>query len=462
MSPNSKAVTKYIKGYSSLSLAAYQQLGDTLSAQRYQQAVVIPVFNETPEFIDRLQKLPATGKTLLILVVNCPAYSDPAARTHTQFFINHLHQQLTTQRIFKGAAFGQAHSMLDVLLLDITIPTPPLLNSAIKSGVGFARKVGMDVSLHLWHQGMITSPWIYNTDADAFWTSQYLTFSKQTFTSEGAIVLPFSHQQTEHSPLLSEAAACYDASLRYYVLGLRWAKSPWAYHTIGSTLLIHAESYAQTRGFPVREAGEDFYLLNKVAKTGRIYCPQEPHLQLSDRASNRVPFGTGPAVRNIANQTNNEQQFLLYHPDCFTLLKHWHCMIPALFNNELSAVRSNPVKTLINNPQEIIFRDYLWQGLSALGLNKALLHAKKQSKSTAQFSQHLWQWFDGFRTLKLIHWLREHCLASISYQQWKSCFQQQQIPFLNAASSDLSSPVDVCRHLQQLENSTLPFKGGLL
>ena len=47
---------------------------------------------------------------------------------------------------------------------------------------------------------------------------------------------------------------------------MKYARSPYAFHTIGSTMAVSANHYAKVRGFPKREAGEDFYLLNKLAK----------------------------------------------------------------------------------------------------------------------------------------------------------------------------------------------------
>ena len=75
----------------------------------------------------------------------------------------------------------------------------------------------------------------------------------------------------------------YEYSLRYYVAGLTYAQSPYAFHTIGSTMAVNAEHYASVRGFPRREAGEDFYLLNKLAKVGSVHTLEENNAMRSDR-----------------------------------------------------------------------------------------------------------------------------------------------------------------------------------
>ncbi len=47
--------------------------------------------------------------------------------------------------------------------------------------------------------------------------------------------------------------------------------------------------------------------------------------------------------------------------------------------------------------------------------DQALEHAFRQSRSLDQFTRQVHTWFDAFRTLKLIHFLRDDCLPSISY-----------------------------------------------
>lgn len=450
MKPLNKATSKYQTRYSALTTSGQQRLSDFFASRKYHQAVVIPAFNETPDFIARFAKLPCAAKTLLLVVANCPNYAAPQAKQQTQAFINDITDKYQKENVMEGVTFGQLNSRQDLLLLDITntaTPTtlPPTWLTSLQSGVGFARKTGMDVALTLICRGSITSPWIYNSDADADWPMDYLTLNKQAFTTKGALVFPFCHQAEQPGQSLATAAALYDISLRYYVLGLRWAESPWAYHTIGSTLLIHSDSYIETHGFPIREAGEDFYLLNKIAKTGCIYCPAEPCINLSDRGSDRVPFGTGPAVTKINQHSDPESEFTLYHPEIFTLLKVWHQTITTLFSQkDLSGLPS-----------------LLKDGLNHLGIDKALAHCQQQAKNPTQFAQQLWQWFDGFRTLKLVHWLRANHYPSVSFKEWQQRLNQGQIPFIAKPSESHLHPVELNHHIQQQENKTLPFTGGL-
>ena len=54
-------------------------------------------------------------------------------------------------------------------------------------------------------------------------------------------------------------------------------------------------------------------------------------------------------------------------------------------------------------------------GLKKIGTDKALEHAFRQSSSLDQFTRQMHTWFDAFRTLKLIHALRDNHLPSVTY-----------------------------------------------
>ncbi len=79
------------------------------------------------------------------------------------------------------------------------------------------------------------------------------------------------------------------------------------------------------RGFPKREAGEDFYLLNKLAKVGTVLelaeGPDNEAIRIESRRSDRVPFGTGAAVNRITALADPLGEFRFYDPSVFELLK---------------------------------------------------------------------------------------------------------------------------------------------
>jgi hypothetical protein len=203
------------------------------------------------------------------------------------------------------------------------------------------------------------------------------------------------------------------------VAGPKYAGSPFAFNTIGSTLAVNAFHYAKVRGFPRREAGEDFYLLNKLAKVGSVLemdagADCEP-IEIESRRSDRVPFGTGAAVTRIADLRNPEADFRFYHPGVFELLKTWLASWPGIWQSrstDLEAMRFQ-VRSGVGASDEKL--RVLRAALRQLKTSESLDHAFRQSSSLDQFTRQMHTWFDAFRTLKLIHILRDHGFSSVSY-----------------------------------------------
>src|SRR5256885_1281386 len=98
-----------------------------------------------------------------------------------------------------------------------------------EQGVGLAGKIGADICLWLYTAGRLASPFIHTTDADVELPSDY--FERYGATRRGAadLLYPFVHRPAD-DPDLARAIVLYEISLRYYVLGLRFARSPYAFH----------------------------------------------------------------------------------------------------------------------------------------------------------------------------------------------------------------------------------------
>src|SRR5213594_3575687 len=93
-------------------------------------------------------------------------------------------------------------------------------------------------------------------------------------------------------PKVAEAIAAYELHLRYYVRALRYAGFPYAHHTIGSCMAVRADVYKKQGGMNKRQAGEDFYFLQKIIPLGHFTDLTETKVIPSSRPSDRVPFGT--------------------------------------------------------------------------------------------------------------------------------------------------------------------------
>jgi len=83
---------------------------------------------------------------------------------------------------------------------------------------------------------------------------------------------------------------------------LDFAGFPDSIYTIGSAFAVRAEAYVKQGGMNRRQAGEDFYFLNKLTKLGTVAEINDAFVFPSARVSDRVPFGTGAAMTKWMNE----------------------------------------------------------------------------------------------------------------------------------------------------------------
>ncbi|MBX2808643.1 MAG: hypothetical protein KTR20_08425 [Cellvibrionaceae bacterium] len=350
----------------------------------FQHCLIIPLYRETIAFFTRLQNSLLLDRPVIIIVVINQPQTDGDPHTHEQ-----LWQRLSQQG--KCLSEGERHRLLGVgqaavLLLDCFRKGCQLPE---KHGVGLARKIGCDLGCHLYLQGQLQTPWLHTSDADTQLPDNYFTALAHNPRCSAQI---YRYRHQRDSSALSRATALYEQALEYYVSGLDWAGSPYAFHTLGSCLAININHYAQARGFPKRAGGEDFYLLNKLAKLGEIAAITTCTLTIECRRSTRVPFGTGPAVAKILQLQNPEQEYCYYHPQVFSLLRDLLQKLPAIYTH-----RHRPSQWLAT------LTPPLQQALHSLRIEQLHHHLQRQTTSADQCLRHCHQWLDAFKTLKLLH-----------------------------------------------------------
>lgn len=363
---------------------------------QWQWVLTIPCFNESPEFI---HTLPNTSDTLIILVVNHPLGRRSDLNTS---FVESASYGRTSRKL------GQYEQLITldgnnrhILLVDRSTNQTGFNP---KQGVGLARKLAADIALK-WHShGLIQSDWIAMTDADALLPENYFKALSAANIATPAAVYPFRHSHSS-TPEEQLALALYELKLHHYVAGLIHAKSPYAHHSIGSCIAIRAKAYAQVRGIPKRAAGEDFYLLNKANKLGKIQTlGLESTILLSPRRSDRTPFGTGQGVNTLSDHANPLKSKVFYPPGVFDSLRSFLAKI---------AEGAQTFETLTQAlPEEAK------TALVTLGIEPALTHCQTHGPTPQKFQRQLHQWFDGFRTLKFIHQLAPPKTDLLSFEEW--------------------------------------------
>jgi len=404
---------KYLANYAEPEAAlvsAFSQTGIKDDAN----VLVIPFYNETPEtLLYWFTYCEKQTNTLLIAIVNRPEQQSDLT------WYESLYKALpesTVQHEHLGIYPLKNESMLLWVDRCTTQPIPD------NQGVGLARKIGNDIACQLIAMNRLAYQWIANTDADAILPDNYFQTLQQIAVKVGhgpaALVFPYEHIPVDSDPAIQHATQCYELSLQYYVSGLNYAGSGYAFHTLGSILAVNPSHYAQVRGFPKRAGAEDFYLLNKLAKTGEIKTLDGPTIQIRSRQSDRVPFGTGPAVKKILSLPSSGH-YAIYHPASFDYLQAFLALIEQAIDlqiDDLQNLMSLPVIADITD-RNTLDRNVLSSAVESSNIQEALSRALKQSKQPKQQQLHIDHWFDGFKTLKFIHWLRDHGLKEITIEQ---------------------------------------------
>jgi hypothetical protein len=381
--------------------------------ENIEQVVVIPAYAEKDLLFATLASIAANGdafleKALILFVINNKATAPIADKENNTQTLAILNALIKKQSFSKLALTGDLHDLLQRIAdrplklgyMDASshgFEIPPRVG-----GVGMARKIGMDMALRLL-QNSDEPRLILSLDADTLVQPDYLSAIRHVFLSGKTQtgIIAYEHQMPLDK-IERAAICCYEIFLRYWVLGLRYAQSPYAFYSIGSTIVTTADSYLAVRGMNRREAGEDFYFLNKLAKTTSISQISETRVYPSARISARVPFGTGAAVEKIVSGECQEQRF--YDPRIFIILKAWLALMKQSFDRSEHQILAKARDIDSGLASFLVARGFLavWPKI------------RRNLKDQKTYERQFHCWFDGFETLKLVNNLSKTLYPRIS------------------------------------------------
>lgn len=395
------ALRKYLERYAEPEAVFARELG-----HQYGHVVAIPLHSEDAGFLEQLGPVIASssGRVLVIAVVNATEDAPPSVHEQNARLLAELEQRLLPRQELAALSNGAARAFLgragafDVLVVDRASPGRRFPNT---EGVGLARRIGNDIALALHQLGGVTSPWLASTDADARLPAEYFAAldgvgpRAPDGTRRVALTMPFWHTPSGELAV-DEATAIYELSLRYYTLGLAAAGSPYAYESLGSSIVVLAPAYAEVRGFPRRQAGEDFYFLDKLAKIGSLHRPRLAPIELRSRPSSRVPFGTGARVRDIVAAGGG---LTTYHPRVFELLG----LTLRALRHAVVARNEGELVPALGAALDKGTLGAVSSALDELGAFEALRDTLDASPDARVRERRLLTWFDALRTLRFIH-----------------------------------------------------------
>jgi len=413
-----RAVRKYLSAH------AQAEVGQRVAlSRRYHHVACIPACDEVdslPETLRTLARALDADAAVVIVVINGRVDAAPAIHEANQACARNLREAANLPEA--PMAEGRLGPM-GIVLVDRFTHARRLPE---KRGVGLARKIAADLALSWMDDGAIEDRWIRCTDADVRVPPDYWRRPLQRASGQAAAVYPFVHVP-EGDALQRQALAYYDAYLRYYVRGLEQAGSRYAFHTIGSLLAIQADAYAKVRGFPKRLAGEDFYILNKLAKIGCVQTLTGQPIQLRGRTSARVPYGTGVAVAQIRQRLAQGAPYEVYAPRIFAALKHWLDVLEEACEHG-DASRFHHALDAVPPPLGPIVRRAVARTGSRAPVERAL-----QEVSGAVLRKRIDDWNDAFRTLKMVHALRDEGLGMAPADEVVA-------PFMSARTATAAGP----------------------
>jgi hypothetical protein len=370
-------------------------------------AIIIPAIREYDNIKRLLISLSENNQkhfnsTLVIFVINNSVHSSVKIKEDNSKSISLLNSIIDNNLSDEAELVNKVRrSGLNIGVVDASTAGKELPQK--DAGVGLARKIGMDLALLIFDYNSPGKKILVCLDADCTVESNYITEIVEHFNERHsfAATVNYAHK-TDNCEEEINAIICYEIFLRYYELGLKFAGSPFAFPTIGSTIACDHLSYIKSEGMNKRKAAEDFYFLEKLSKNYPVKMIRTTCVYPSSRRSWRVPFGTGQRVNRFLAHVQDE--YLLYDPKSFFILKEWL----KVFYKETQCSSS----ALLKSAKEI--DNNLFMFLSGQGFEIDWQRILDNSKTGEQIQRQKIRWFDGFRTLKLIHFFRENDFPMIN------------------------------------------------
>ncbi len=164
-----------------------------------------------------------------------------------------------------------------------------------KFGVGWARKTAMD---HISEKAE-DHDIILTLDGDTIFKERYFEKVAASFAyypDIKAISIPYYHPLPENDIAAARAILRYEIYMRCYALNMFRIDNPYAFTALGSAIACTVKTYKSIRGMTPHKSGEDFYFVQKIRKSGKILIWIDEKVYPAARFSDRVFFGTGPAM----------------------------------------------------------------------------------------------------------------------------------------------------------------------
>ena len=308
-------------------------------------------------------------------------------------------------------------------------------------GVGLARKTGMDEAIRRFNDINNPEGVILNLDADCTVAPNYfLGVYDELFrrSDRSACSICFEHPLSgvNYPVAIFNYITLYELHLRYYFQGLAYSGFPYVFHTVGSAVAVKALPYIKAGGMNRRQAGEDFYFIQKLVSCGGYFNLNSTTVYPSPRASARVPFGTGASIGKLNN--DNSSTFMTYNFMAFEELRTFFGLADVFF--ESGQCELHQQFDLIPKGLRLFSHEKEWV--------EKMMEIKNNTAGILSFKKRFFDWFNMFRIVKYLNTVHIDCFE-------KKPVEISALELLQSKGFSIESkePVDLLLYYRSLEKS---------
>jgi hypothetical protein len=185
----------------------------------------------------------------------------------------------------------------------------------------------------------------------------------------------------------------YELHLRYYLQCLLFSGFPYAYHTVGSALAVKAFEYVKAGGMNRRQAGEDFYFIQKLVPSPGYFNLTSTTVFPSPRVSTRVPFGTGTSIGKLSEGSGSG--LLTYNFQAFKELRLLFELTESIFQSSAEDLPRS--YTLLPGSLKAFINKKEW--------SDKMIEIKNNTNSILSFKKRFFGWFNMFKIVKYLNFV---------------------------------------------------------
>lgn len=358
--------------------------------------VVVPAYNE-PEITILLDSLDQCSEpdcnVEVIIVINAPANASIISQEHNRKSKSDIESWKKTN----------SNCFFRLFIIDATTLS---INGW---GVGLARKTGMDEAVRRFNSLEKPDGVILSLDADCLVEKNYFTSVCNELMMKkdrSACSIYFEHPLSgNHFPeKVYKSITLYELHLRYYFQGLAYSGFPYPFHTVGSAIAVKALPYIKAGGMNRRQAGEDFYFIQKLVPAGGYFSLNTTTVYPSPRSSFRVPFGTGATISKLIE--DGREILLTYNMHAFKELRSFFSMTEKMYYCKSDAL-TNLYKEL---PQgvKLFINEIEW--------TDKMLEIKANTSGLLSFQKRFFGWFNMFKIVKYLNSVHSELFKKINVE----------------------------------------------